>query len=338
MKKNVCRIILVLLLAGVLFDVHAETATLAQNSQDYGITFPNLADNTVVEGTVNAADTSTIPMQTAIWPFKKKDDVETEKIKPKSTRKAFFLSLLLPGLGEAYVGSKRSIIFFGIEALAIWTYFSNTNKGNDLENDYERFADTFWHYYDDKNSKGETLNYNYWNWLKHEYSIPNDIGPGDYTKIDAYIEEKTKAGGFSSVHSLPSTKSQQYYEMIGKYDQFVYGWEDIESNNPYGESPALQNEDGTPNFNYDANTGNIKSPMRKKYMGIRGDSNDKLKAGQRGIYIMLIDRVISAIDAGRLAYHYNKGLESDLSEVKIHVVEKQIIDHKVPMLMFTKKF
>jgi hypothetical protein len=78
--------------------------------------------------------------------------------------------------------------------------------------------------------------------------------------------------------------------------------------------------------------------MRKKYMGIRGDSNDKLKAGQRGIYIMLIDRVISAIDAGRLAYHYNKGLESDLSEVKIHVVEKQIIDHKVPMLMFTKKF
>jgi len=73
-------------------------------------------------------------------------------------------------------------------------------------------------------------------------------------------------------------------------------------------------------------------------MDMRQSSNDKLKLGQDGIDLMIINRVVSAIDAARLAYHHNKKIDSELSMVRISIVQKQINDHKVPMLMFTKKF
>ena len=86
----------------------------------------------------------------------------------------------------------------------------------------------------------------------------------------------------------------------------------------------------------DENTINLN--LRVKYEDMRGDSNDKLKAGQRGIHIMIVNRVISGIHAARLAYKHNKRLESDLSSLQINIVEKHIIDNKVPMLMITKQF
>ena len=73
-------------------------------------------------------------------------------------------------------------------------------------------------------------------------------------------------------------------------------------------------------------------------MDLRAQSNNKLYDGQRGIHLMIINRVLSAIDAGRLAYHHNKKLESDLSMIRVRVAQKHIIDHNVPMLVVSKKF
>ena len=48
--------------------------------------------------------------------------------KPKSKGKAFFLSLLLPGLGERYVGSNtKSQIFVGTEVL-LWLGYAGFNR------------------------------------------------------------------------------------------------------------------------------------------------------------------------------------------------------------------
>ena len=64
------------------------------------------------DGSVENVRMSEAALKPAIWPFSKSDN--TQEIKLKSPRKAFFLSFLMPGLGEAYVGSKRSFIFLGI--------------------------------------------------------------------------------------------------------------------------------------------------------------------------------------------------------------------------------
>jgi len=78
--------------------------------------------------------------------------------------------------------------------------------------------------------------------------------------------------------------------------------------------------------------------LRNTYEDMRDDSNKKLKTGQSGIHLMLINRVLSAIDAARLAYHHNEKIDSELSMVRIRLEQKQIIDHKVPMIVVTKKF
>ncbi|HDY86602.1 MAG TPA: hypothetical protein ENH82_00630, partial [bacterium] len=77
-------------------------------------TFPDLADHSFKEKTDEKAQPFDNQVSPAIWPFSKKEENGSGQIKPKSTRKAFFLSLLVPGLGEAYVGSKRSFFFLGI--------------------------------------------------------------------------------------------------------------------------------------------------------------------------------------------------------------------------------
>ncbi len=325
-------------------DIYAETIMTSKNNKNNYVDFPDLADYSLQKKYEEAANSSDINMQPAIWPFSRKNESESNRMKPKSTRKAFFLSLLLPGLGETYVGSKRNFIFFGVEILSWWMYISNTNEGKDLENKFEHFADKYWHYYDTTDSEGNPLDYDYWEWLKRKYEMnefsygqnimnPEDYyEPTDYAEINEHIKNNPKE---ESIHNLPSTKTQQYYEMIGKYDQFVYGWEDIDD---HDLNPSLADENGDPTYKYDEDTSKIKSPLRTEYMGIRGDSNDKLSAGQRGIQLMIINRIVSAIDAARLAYHHNKSLDSDLSIVRIQFVQKHIIDHKVPMLVFTKKF
>ncbi len=45
--------------------------------------------------------------------------------------------------------------------------------------------------------------------------------------VDSITKVLTDKNDTWVTHSLPSTKTQQYYEMVGKYLQFVYGWKDI---------------------------------------------------------------------------------------------------------------
>lgn len=302
--------------------------------------FPDLSEKSEHQISLDDTCEPEPVLKTAVWPFSKKDDTGSSEVKPKSTRKAFFLSFLLPGLGETYVGSKRGILFMGIEAFSWWVYMSNTNEGNDLEADFQRFADTHWHYTDEKDSGGADLEHNYWKWLQkrfQEANLPYEIDPYDHKLIDEQLEKTVLNSNSSiyghSIHNMPSSKTQQYYEMIGKYPQFVYGWEDIADTEI---NPTIRRDDGT--LKFDVAIENIKSPMRSKYEDMRDDSNKKLKAGQRGIHYMLINRVISGIHAARLAYHHNKKLESELSGIDIYFTEKYVIDNRVPMLMLSKKF
>lgn len=59
----------------------------------------------------------------------------------KSLKKAFFLSLVLPGLGEWYAGSKGEGKFFLFIEGGIWTYYGvNKIQGNILRGEYKAFA------------------------------------------------------------------------------------------------------------------------------------------------------------------------------------------------------
>ena len=60
----------------------------------------------------------------------------------KIAQTAFFLSLLVPGLGELYAGAKiRAVGFMGAEALTWTAYVSWRGKGNDIKEEFRAYAD-----------------------------------------------------------------------------------------------------------------------------------------------------------------------------------------------------
>ncbi|MCL5019897.1 MAG: hypothetical protein M1426_05480, partial [Patescibacteria group bacterium] len=128
--------------------------------------------------------------------------------KSKSMRNAVILTLLVPGAGEMYTGRiVRGLVFLGIEALG-WTAYAHYNsKGDNIDAEFKRFADAHW------DPAG------YRTWAENYKAAHNGQLPDSYT------------------HTLPDTKTQQYYEMIGKYDQFVKWWDDYKANvGAYGQS------------------------------------------------------------------------------------------------------
>ena len=304
--------------------------------------FPDLSETEDTQAKLDVDTLSNVMnIEEAVWPFSKKDDAgDVAEVKTKSSRKAFFLSFLVPGLGEAYVGSKSWIAFLGVEAVSWYIYATYTGEGNDLESDFQNFANTHWNYDTTTKSDGSDLDHNYFNWVKAQLRsafISDEISPTDFDLINERLEEAANKSISAirghSIHHLPETKTQQYYEMIGKYPQFVYGWEDI------GDAelnPTIRNEDGSINNYVDITT--VKSDLRMEYEDMRDDSNKKLKLGQRGVHLMLLNRVVSAIHAGRMAYRHNKSVDSELSSIRIDFAEKYIIDNKVPMIRLTKSF
>jgi hypothetical protein len=95
-------------------------------------------------------------------------------------------------------------------------------------------------------------------------------------------------------HTLPSENNQQYYEMIGKYlSQFGYGWDDATGDNPDG--PTLEFDGTTANFYY--------------YAGMRGDANDLLHVANIGMEVVLVNHILSALDAALLVRLHNRQIE-----------------------------
>jgi hypothetical protein len=183
----------------------------------------------------------------------------------KSVAKAVLLSAVLPGAGQFYHGSLwKGVVFLGIEAAALYSYFHFDGRGNDKEAEFEAYADQSW------------VEADYWDWL----SDRSGIDLGDDEALRAY-EHAT----FS--HSLPRIKNQQYYENIGKYNQFNIGWED-----------AIMG-------------GARDSEKRETYTFMRKDANDDFKKATNMLTIVLFNHTVSAFEAGLTTRkHNNRGLQA----------------------------
>jgi len=100
------------------------------------------------------------------------EDQQREK---KSVGKAFFYSLLLPGMGEAYVGnSTYTKIFLSLEVVAWGFFLGNYQHVSWLQKDYENYAHQ--HANVSKNSKDDQ----YW------------IDIGKYDNIYEYNEQRRR--------------------------------------------------------------------------------------------------------------------------------------------------
>ncbi len=94
---------------------------------------------------------------------------------------------------------------------------------------------------------------------------------------------------------------QQYYESIGKYDRYRCGWDDFAETH----DPADNRAD---------------SPNRSRYRDMRRQGNDLLDNARLSLGFLFLNRVVSGVDAFRIARARSSGfatysglrLESDL--------------------------
>lgn len=216
---------------------------------------------------------------------------------PGSSRKspmlAAAMSLAIPGAGEFYTENYfKSGIFVAVEIAAITLGLIYDGKGDDQTVKFEAFAEAHW----------SVERY-------AEWAVNNAarINPNlDIAKLDIYdnhgnvvwskLNDLEREIGSWFSHQLAPYQDQQYYEMIGKYQQFNAGWDDFSepAGNPFDYGDKL-----TDRFNY--------------YSGERGKANEYYDIAGGMVLVIVVNHVLSAADAALSAKWYNEKMNLNMS-------------------------
>jgi hypothetical protein len=214
--------------------------------------------------------------------------------KGKSVKRAFVYSLIVPGAGEFYANSKiKAVLFFGLDA-TLWTlYFNYHKKGKNKENEYKGFAEQHW------------IEDDYREWLIDSLDIQSG------SDQDSFWNKEEQRFDWLS-HHLPNKKDQQYYEMIGKYDQFKFGWDDFP----------------VPDTN---------QALRNAYLNMRRDSNNLLNKAKYSVMFSLANHILSSFDAAIAVKKHNRKGER-FSQIHLQMRLSERDDEIVPKLSMSMKF
>ncbi|MDD4050462.1 MAG: hypothetical protein PHR28_01005 [candidate division Zixibacteria bacterium] len=229
-------------------------------------------------------------------------DEQAKGGKVKSIKKAFLYSLIIPGAGQVYNGSKiKAALFLAFEA-ASWTgYFSYQSQGDNKTDDFNLFADTYW--------------------SQDRYEDFLDINWGVRDDDSVFVDDDPSAGYYFT-HHLPETKTQQYYEMIGKYNQFVVGWADVDTllfSNPEAAERAT-------------------SAMRLHYEDMRYDANRAYDHATTSLIVMMVNHVASAFEAALSAKRNNDRIETDGGGLSIRAIKARSGNGQEQFPMLTMRY
>jgi hypothetical protein len=245
---------------------------------------------------LSIAQQDTVPQSKSIMEHTAHSDL-------KSPLMGGMLSLLVPGAGEYY--SERYVksgIFFALEVAVVTTAIVYNSKGNKKTDEFQNYADQHW----------SVVDYARWiinNGAHYEISgvtyptitvDPNGSLPPwqrvNFDEINKW-EAAPHTTGFS--HQLPPYGDQQYYELIGKYSQFKYGWDTY-----VGKDGTRYGDDG-----YDVN---FIPQQVTNYAANRGKANDYFYAAEIATALIVANHVLSALDGVWSSSNYNKEITSEM--------------------------
>lgn len=235
---------------------------------------------------------------------------------------AFLASALIPGLGQA-ANKKwwRAGAYFVADAIFLVMHITKQNRAEELQREYEQFADNNW----------SVVTYSKWLVEYHKQNriyqdnqyiedLEQDVegvDPAYQTSTDwavvdiallrnvenntPFISEDGTSGNIFS-HEMPDYGSQQYYELISKYYQYGAGWNDFGVNRQ-GEpldsfyQLAWDGSDMPPHFLQGAR-------MAEQF-------NDTYRIAGNMLSYMLLNHVVSAFDAFITVKLKNNRLETE---------------------------
>lgn len=206
--------------------------------------------------------------------------------KHKSPTKAFLLSLAVPGLGQYYYGSKiKPLIFAGVEAFSWMMYLNYDGEGNDLTDEFNA--------------------YNRLHWSRDDYSA--------YLSAFWGVDSDSLINTGDITHHLPTTNTQQYYEMTGKYNQFAWGWDDAVLSD-FTLDNILANPENFSRINPDDPESIPYSANRIAYETMRNNANNKFSQAKNMSYVAMVNHLFSAFEAFFTTKNHNEDLKKAKNE------------------------
>lgn len=211
------------------------------------------------------------------------------------------LSLIFPGYAYWKLNKKKKAIFFSsMELLFISSWLHYDKKANRLENNFKRFADDNW-------------NLERW-WINTPMLTPEygDVICEGTHHLNIFLSGQQSTISSDDLCSngwidgLELVKDHDFYENIGKYDQFVAGWSD------------LFNLDGSQNW-WEKNkvVGNsietiIMTEKKSKYVNQRKESNSAYSIASYMITGLMFNHFISSIDIFLIKKNNERNISSNI--------------------------
>ncbi len=210
----------------------------------------------------------------------------------KNSRKAMFMSAVLPGTGQFYTRSVSwGIVYSAPELAGISGAVYYQHSGNLKTDDYKSYADNHWDvirwlddYYGEYNEP----------WTNPAAEITHNVyiyvGTRRYTFTEFIQSFETWEEWQSFRNRIELEKEYHFYENISKYKQFKQGWDDWKD---YKDDPYYQAIQRS-------------SPNQELYATLRKDANDLLKRSTYFTSALMFNHLISAFDAYFRTTKWNK--------------------------------
>ena len=215
--------------------------------------------------------------------------------------KPLIMSLVLPGAGQFYNESPfwKTASFLGVEIVSVLAYNYYQKEAERRKDAYQEFADQNW-----------TLN----NWVTNRFTPPTHMHESQgwnnfeaLTKLTGTHDMRLIISGdlanelnitrvsSDSLDAHPEwfysgdimvVRDRHFYENIGKYDQFVGGWEDAATAWYWEEKDVGDSTEIV-----------IKTPMKQDFIDQRFESNRMLSAAKYSITVLMFNHVLSGIES-----------------------------------------
>ncbi len=262
----------------------------------------------------------------------------------KSAKRAMLMSAIVPGAGQFYVNKTgiTTYIFPVIEAACWAGYIIYTGEGNDQEDEYKTYVNgeniNYGHAYYDPDNPSSVSSYSGTRYNRDFFNYSKDNMENSYPANSVYKENH---------FHLDDKNTQHFYEDIGKYNKYVFGWADWYCEYVDDETGNIDwagKDSGEWNGNYsmtDSGDGDVHEPnsaMRDVYNGLRADAEDSFDIARLFLFGVAFNHVASSLEAVRVTKKYNSNYLSDNTKpsLEFHTVMKST--GLTPTLSLVKRF